>query len=138
MTTYVVIYGAGSDSWYWHLVASELRAHGHAVVAPDLPCDDDAAGLSEYVDVVVEAIGSAPSRSIAPLPLVRRSLPVTEPRRLGGRAGCPSLVALAELSVPARRSTLPTPAREDTQVDRAGTTRIGLEQASTLSYRVAP
>lgn len=32
-------------------------ARGHDVVAPDLPCDDDAAGLSEYADVVVEAIG---------------------------------------------------------------------------------
>jgi hypothetical protein len=28
------------------------------VVAPDLPCDDDAAGLSEYADVVVQAVGS--------------------------------------------------------------------------------
>jgi pimeloyl-ACP methyl ester carboxylesterase len=27
------------------------------VVAPDLPCDDDSAGLSEYTDVVVDAIG---------------------------------------------------------------------------------
>jgi dienelactone hydrolase len=27
------------------------------VVAPDLPCDDDAAGLAEYADTVIEAIG---------------------------------------------------------------------------------
>ena len=26
-------------------------------VAPDLPCDDDSAGLSQYADTVVEAIG---------------------------------------------------------------------------------
>ena len=58
MATYVLIHGAGSDSWYWHLVVPELRARGHAVVAPDLPCDDDAAGLSEYADVVVDAVGS--------------------------------------------------------------------------------
>ncbi|MDQ1533960.1 MAG: hypothetical protein QOF28_1721 [Actinomycetota bacterium] len=57
MATYVLIHGAGSDSWYWHLVEPELRAHGHDVVAPDLPCDDDSAGLSEYTDVVVDAIG---------------------------------------------------------------------------------
>ena len=55
MATYVLIHGAGSDSWYWHLVVPELRARGHDVVAPDLPCDDDAAGLSEYADVVVDA-----------------------------------------------------------------------------------
>jgi pimeloyl-ACP methyl ester carboxylesterase len=57
MATYVLIHGAGSDSWYWHLVGPGLRARGHAVVTPDLPCDDDAAGLSEYADVVVDAIG---------------------------------------------------------------------------------
>lgn len=57
MATYVLIHGAGSDSWYWHLVAPELRARGHQVVAPDLPCDDDAAGLQEYSDTVVDAIG---------------------------------------------------------------------------------
>ena len=57
MATYVLIHGAGSDSWYWHLVVPELRARGHDVVAPDLPCDDDSAGLSEYTNVVVEAIG---------------------------------------------------------------------------------
>lgn len=57
MATYVLIPGAGSDSWYWHLVVPELRARGHDTVAPDLPCDDDAAGLADYVDVVVDAIG---------------------------------------------------------------------------------
>jgi pimeloyl-ACP methyl ester carboxylesterase len=58
MATYVLIHGAGSDSWYWHLVAPELEARGHDVVAPDLPSGDDAAGLSEYADTVVDAIGS--------------------------------------------------------------------------------
>jgi pimeloyl-ACP methyl ester carboxylesterase len=58
MTTYVLIHGAGSDSWYWHLVAPELRARGHDVVAPDLPGGDDSAGLAEYTDTVVDAIGN--------------------------------------------------------------------------------
>ena len=57
MATYVLIHGAGSDSWYWHLVAPELQARGHDVVTMDLPCDDDSAGLSEYTDTVVDAIG---------------------------------------------------------------------------------
>ncbi|KAA2255908.1 alpha/beta hydrolase [Solihabitans fulvus] len=57
MTTYVLIPGAGSDSWYWHLLDAELTARGHDVVAPDLPYDDDSAGLVEYADVVVDAIG---------------------------------------------------------------------------------
>src|SRR5919106_860592 len=29
MTTYVLIHGAASDSWYWHLVVPQLRARGH-------------------------------------------------------------------------------------------------------------
>jgi pimeloyl-ACP methyl ester carboxylesterase len=57
MATYVLLHGAGSDAWYWHLVIPELRARGHDVVAPDLPCADDSAGLAEYTDVVVDAIG---------------------------------------------------------------------------------
>jgi pimeloyl-ACP methyl ester carboxylesterase len=57
MATYVLIHGAGDVSWYWHLVDSELREGGHDVVAPDLPCDDDSAGLAEYAETVVSAIG---------------------------------------------------------------------------------
>jgi pimeloyl-ACP methyl ester carboxylesterase len=57
MATYVLIHGAGSDSWYWHLVVPKLRALGHDVVAPDLPVADDSAGLAEYTDTVVDAIG---------------------------------------------------------------------------------
>jgi pimeloyl-ACP methyl ester carboxylesterase len=57
MATYVLIHGAGSDSWYWHLVVPELRSRGHDVIAPDLPSDDDSAGLSEYADVVTDAVG---------------------------------------------------------------------------------
>ncbi len=57
MATFVLVHGAAVDSWYWGPLAAELRAGGHDVVAPDLPCDDDSAGLAEYTDAVVEAIG---------------------------------------------------------------------------------
>ena len=57
MPTYVLIHGAGDSGWYWHLVEAELRRRGHDVVAVDLPSDDDSAGLSEYADAVVDAIG---------------------------------------------------------------------------------
>lgn len=83
MATFVLIHGAGSDSWYWHLVAPELRARGHDVVAPDLPCDDDSAGLAEYADVVVDAIGErtdivlvAQSMGAFTAPLVCERVPV--------------------------------------------------------------
>ena len=55
--TFVLIPGAGGESWYWHLVARELRAGGHEVLTPDLPAGDDAAGLGEYADAAAAPIG---------------------------------------------------------------------------------
>lgn len=49
MSTFVLIHGAGSGASYWHLVQPRLEAAGHVVVAVDLPCDDDRAGLAEYL-----------------------------------------------------------------------------------------
>jgi hypothetical protein len=57
MATFALIHGAGDVGWYWHLVERELRRHAHDVVAPELPCDDDAASLDDYADAVVDAIG---------------------------------------------------------------------------------
>lgn len=64
MATYAFIHGAGDVGWYWHLVAGELEKRGHATVAPDLPCEDESAGLSEYTDTVVEAIGERTDRLV--------------------------------------------------------------------------
>jgi len=58
MATFVLIHGAGDVGWYWHLVQAELARRGHDSVAPDLPCDDDSAGLAEYADAVVDAVGT--------------------------------------------------------------------------------
>lgn len=57
MATFALIHGAGDVGWYWHLVERELRRRGHETVAPDLPCDDDTAGLVDYADTVIDAIG---------------------------------------------------------------------------------
>ena len=57
MATFAFIHGAGDVGWYWHLVRAELHNRGHDTVAPDLPIEDDNAGLSRYADVVVDAIG---------------------------------------------------------------------------------
>ena len=56
MATFAFIHGASDVGWYWHLVEADLRDRGHQTVAPDLPIDDDNAGLSRYADVVVGAI----------------------------------------------------------------------------------
>jgi pimeloyl-ACP methyl ester carboxylesterase len=57
MANFAFIHGAGDVGWYWHLVESELQALGHETVAPDLPTEDDSAGLAEYASAVVDAIG---------------------------------------------------------------------------------
>ena len=58
MATYVLIHGAGDSAFHWHLLAPELREGGNEVVTMDLPCEDESAGLSEYADAVVQAIGN--------------------------------------------------------------------------------
>jgi pimeloyl-ACP methyl ester carboxylesterase len=57
MATYVLIHGSGDSAFYWSRLVPELRERGHDAVAMDLPCDDPCAGLAEYADAVVEAIG---------------------------------------------------------------------------------
>jgi pimeloyl-ACP methyl ester carboxylesterase len=57
LITFAFIHGAGDVGWYWHLVEAELRSRGHDTVAPDLPIEDDAAGLDRYAGVVIDAIG---------------------------------------------------------------------------------
>lgn len=53
--TFVLVPGAGGDSFYWHLVAPLLRDAGHEVLTPDLPAGDDDAGLAAYADAIVAA-----------------------------------------------------------------------------------
>jgi pimeloyl-ACP methyl ester carboxylesterase len=54
---FILIPGAGGSAWYWHLVAPRLQERGHEALAVDLPAADDRAGLPQYADTVVQAIG---------------------------------------------------------------------------------
>jgi pimeloyl-ACP methyl ester carboxylesterase len=62
MATFALIHGGGDVGWYWHLVEAELRQRRHRVVAPDLPCDDQSAGLRDYADTVVDAVDAVGDR----------------------------------------------------------------------------
>lgn len=57
MSTFVLVPGAGSGPWTWQAVANRLREDGHHAVPVDLPCEDPSAGLSDYADAAVAAIG---------------------------------------------------------------------------------
>jgi pimeloyl-ACP methyl ester carboxylesterase len=83
MATFVLLPGAGSDSWYWHLVVPDLEEAGHDVVAVDVPVADEDATFVDWADVVVDAIATrddlvlvAQSISGFVAPLVAARVPV--------------------------------------------------------------
>jgi pimeloyl-ACP methyl ester carboxylesterase len=55
VTDFVLVPGAGGDSYAWHGVVAILEARGSRAVAVDLPATDEAAGILEYADAVVSA-----------------------------------------------------------------------------------
>src|SRR5215216_2301822 len=55
MSTFMLIPGAGGAAWYWHRVVPQLRDAGHVAIPVDLPGANPAAGLPQYVDLVVGA-----------------------------------------------------------------------------------
>ncbi|MDX6219563.1 MAG: hypothetical protein QOJ48_1244 [Frankiales bacterium] len=85
MSTFLLLHGAGSDSWYWHRVV--LLLDGHDVVTPDLPVTDERCGFEEYADSAAAAVGAREdvvvvAQSIAGYvaPLLVDRLPVREIR----------------------------------------------------------
>ena len=120
--TFVLIHGAGDVGWYWHRVAEELEARGHVVIAPDLPCDDDAAGLPEYADTVVEAIGEQ-----ADLVIVGQSLGAFTAVLVCGRVAARLLVLVAPM----------IPAPHEAPADHWANTRYGDEARVSYDDTVA-
>ena len=58
MRSFVLVPGAGGSSWVWSHVQPLLVEAGHEVIPVDLPGDDETAGLPQYTDLVLDAIGS--------------------------------------------------------------------------------
>lgn len=96
MTTFVLIHGAGDSGYAWHLLERELRARGHATVAPDLPSAEDDAGFDDYATAVVEAIGrsGAPTDDVV---VVGHSLGGFTAPMVAERLGADQLVLLAAM-----------------------------------------
>jgi pimeloyl-ACP methyl ester carboxylesterase len=94
--TFVLLPGSGGEAWYWHLVADRLRAQGHEVVSPNLPAGDDRAGLAEYAQVTLDAIGDRDE-----LVLAVQSMGAFFAPLLCGRADVRRLILVAPM-IPAR------------------------------------
>jgi pimeloyl-ACP methyl ester carboxylesterase len=60
MATFALVHGAFCGGWTWDPIVAQLESGGHAVIAPDLPCDDPEAGCATYAEVVVDALKMAP------------------------------------------------------------------------------
>jgi pimeloyl-ACP methyl ester carboxylesterase len=68
-TTFVLVPGAGGDTWFWHRLVAQLEGRGHRAVPVELPAADETAGLPVYADTVVAAIGHR-----SPVVLVAQSM----------------------------------------------------------------
>ena len=83
MATYGLVHGMGCRPAIWSRFAPLLEDRGHRVAAVDLPCEQQDAGWSDYVECVERALGDADDvvlvgHSLAGLtiPLVAASRPV--------------------------------------------------------------
>jgi pimeloyl-ACP methyl ester carboxylesterase len=103
---FLLLHGACHGGWCFDELAVRLRAAGHAVTAPDLPCDDIDAGLAEYQQAAIAALGEPPddlvvvghSLGALVVPLVATALPTRRIVMLAGIVGAPnsSLETLAD------------------------------------------
>lgn len=91
---YVLIPGAGGDAWYWHLVELELGRRGHDVVSVELPADDDSAGLTDYTDIVIEAVGDQADFVLVAQSMGGFIVPLVQQRRAA------SLIILVNAMIP--------------------------------------
>lgn len=87
MTTFALVHGAWHSGACWDPTAELLRAAGHDVVAPDLPCEDPSAGVEAYAAAVLEALADHLSDDLVvvghslgglTIPLVAAARPVRE------------------------------------------------------------
>jgi pimeloyl-ACP methyl ester carboxylesterase len=88
-TTFVLVPGAGGDTWFWHRLVPELERRGHRALPVELPAGDDAAGLAAYVDAVCAVIGGH-----SPVVLVAQSMGGLTAPLVCGRAPVELLVLL--------------------------------------------
>jgi len=89
MAFFLLVHGSMHGGWCWQTLVPELRARGHAAAAPDLPCEDAAAGLAEYAAAAEAALPEgtrAQELVVVGHSLGSRTLPVLADRHPGARS----------------------------------------------------
>jgi pimeloyl-ACP methyl ester carboxylesterase len=94
---FLLLHGACHGGWCWDHVVAQLRTAGHTATAPDLPCGDVDAGLSEYADTSIAALPDdvgelvVVAHSLAGLvaPIVATRVPTRRMVMLAGIVGAP-------------------------------------------------
>ncbi|BAY78970.1 hypothetical protein NIES25_54500 (plasmid) [Nostoc linckia NIES-25] len=56
MSLFCLVHGAFQGAWCWDLLIPYLEGQGHKTVAMDLPIEDASASLSQFADVVLQAL----------------------------------------------------------------------------------
>lgn len=144
MTDFLLLHGACHGGWCWDEVASCLRAAGHEAIAPDLPCDDLDAGLTEYADTAVAALNGASgdvvvvAHSLGALtaPLVAARVPVRRMVMLAGIVGAPG-ASLESLAVEDADRDAPL-GDDGIEVDGEGRFRFSISGARRLLFHDCP
>jgi len=88
MALFVLVHGSMHGGWCWRDLVPELERRGHRAVAPDLPCDDAAAGLEAYAAAVlasIEGVSGADAPVLVGHSLGSRTIPVVALRVPGAR-----------------------------------------------------
>jgi hypothetical protein len=88
MALFALVHGSMHGGFCWRDLVPELERLGHQAVAPDLPCDDVAAGLAEYADAVEASLSGIPGGDAPVLvghSLGSRTIPVVAARRKASR-----------------------------------------------------
>lgn len=86
MALFALVHGSMHGGWCWQDLVAELERRGHRAVAPDLPCEDSLAGLSEYADAVeasLAGVSGAETPVLVGHSLGSRTIPVVASRRPG-------------------------------------------------------
>ncbi|MBD2292541.1 alpha/beta hydrolase [Anabaena sphaerica FACHB-251] len=106
MSLFCLVHGAFQGAWSWDLLIPYLEGKGHKTLAVDLPIEDASASLSQFADVVIQALPKTDddivlvghSMAGTVIPLVAEAHKVRELVFIGGLIPCPGTSTIDQFS----------------------------------------